>query len=322
MVQVGYVGSRVEHLAQNRFDNQVSPQYLSLGSQLVQQVPNPFYGKITNGVLSFPTVARSQLLRPFPQYLQLLMVRVGYGDMHYSGFTTQIQKKMGHGLTFLAGYTISKNFTNNNESGVTETGPQNALYNPNFSRALGTNDVPQRFVLSYLYEVPIGKTRSHLSSGMLGNIIGAWQITGITVFQRGIPLRIAGPDTTGLPDFSLNVGRGNRTCDPVLSNPTTSQYFNTSCFSAAPSFTLPTDSWTQPRLRDYGRKNFDMSFTRNQPFKEHYNVQFRAELFNIFNHPVLTLGTGSSVTIGTPQFGQVLTGGGQRTIQFGLRLVF
>ena len=65
-----------------------------------------------------------------------------------------------------------------------------------------------------------------------------------------------------------------------------------------------------------------MSFTRNQPFKEHYNVQFRAELFNIFNHPVLTLGTGSSVTIGTPQFGQVLTGGGQRTIQFGLRLVF
>ena len=67
MVQAGYVGSRVEHLAQNRFDNQVSPQYLSLGSQLVQQVPNPFYRKITNGVLSFPTIARSQLLRPFPQ---------------------------------------------------------------------------------------------------------------------------------------------------------------------------------------------------------------------------------------------------------------
>src|SRR6202035_437277 len=55
MVQVGYIGSRVEHLAQNRFDNQVSPAYLSLGSQLLQQVPNPYYGKITNGSLSFPT---------------------------------------------------------------------------------------------------------------------------------------------------------------------------------------------------------------------------------------------------------------------------
>jgi len=155
-VQVGYVGTRVEHLAQNRFDNQVSPAYLGLGSQLVQQGPNPFYGEITNGALSFPTTTRAQLLRPYSQYLQLLMVRVGYGDQHYSGFTTQIQKKFSHGLTFLAGYTISKNITNNNESGVTETGPQNALYRANFSRALDTNDVPQRFVVSYLYELPFG----------------------------------------------------------------------------------------------------------------------------------------------------------------------
>lgn len=155
-MQVGYVGTRVEHLAQNRFDNQVSPAYLGLGSQLVQQGPNPFYGEITNGALSFPTTTRAQLLRPYSQYLQLLMVRVGYGDQHYSGFTTQIQKKFSHGLTFLAGYTISKNITNNNESGVTETGPQNALYRANFSRALDTNDVPQRFVVSYLYELPFG----------------------------------------------------------------------------------------------------------------------------------------------------------------------
>ncbi len=322
MVQVGYVGTRVEHLAQNRFDNQVSPAYLGLGSALVQQVPNPFYGEITNGALSFPTTTRAQLLRPYPQYLQLLMVRVGYGDQHYSGFTTQIQKKFSHGLTFLAGYTISKNITNNNESGVTETGPQNALYSANFSRALDTNDVPQRFVVSYLYELPFGPQKAMLSKGLVGKIIGNWQLSGVSVFQKGIPLRIAGPDTTGLPDFSLNVGRGNRLCNPVLPNPTTQKYFDTSCFAAAPPFTLPTDSWTQPSLRDYGRENFDMSLIRDQMIREHYKVQFRAEFFNIFNHPVLSLGTGSSVTIGTPQFGQVLSGGGQRTTQLGIRVVF
>ena len=322
MVQVGYIGSRVEHLAQNRFDNQVSPAYLSLGSQLVQQVPNPYYGKITNGSLSFPTTSRAQLLRPYPQYLQLLMVRVGYGDQHYSGFTSQIQKQFSNGLTLLAGYTIAKNITNNNESGVTETGPQNALYNANFSRALDTNDVPQRLVFSYLYELPIGKHKTYLSKGLVGQVIGDWQISGITVFQSGIPLRIAGPDTTGLPDFSLNVGRGNRTCNPVLPHPTTARYFNTSCFSAAPPFTLPTDSWTQPSLRDYGRKNFDMSFIRNQSIGERYKIQFRAEFFNIFNHPILSLGTGSSVTIGTPQFGQVLSGSSPRTVQLGVRILF
>jgi len=250
------------------------------------------------------------------------MVRVGYGDQHYSGFTSQIQKQFSKGLTLLAGYTISKNITNNNESGVTETGPQNALYNPNFSRALDTNDVPQRLVFSYLYELPFGKHKAYLSKGLAGQLIGDWQISGITVFQSGIPLRIAGPDTTGLPDFSLNVGRGNRTCNPVLSNPTTARYFDTSCFSAAPPFTLPTDSWTQPSLRDYGRRNFDMSFIRNQSIGERYKIQLRAEFFNIFNHPILGLGTGSSVTIGTPQFGQVLSGTSPRTVQLGVRILF
>ena len=75
-------------------------------------------------------------------------------------------------------------------------------------------------------------------------------------------------------------------------------------------------------LRDYGRQNFDVSLFRNQPFKESYNVQFRFEAFNVFNHPVLSLGSGSSVTIGTPQFGQVLSGTNPRQIQIGLRLLF
>jgi hypothetical protein len=321
-IQVGYIGSRVEHLAQNRFDNQVDPQYLSLGSKLADQVPNPFYGKITTGALSFPTVSRAQLLRPYPQYLQLLIPRVGYGDQHYSGFTAQVEKQLSHGLSFLVGYTFSKNITNNFESGVLETGPQNALYNPNFSRSLDTNDVPQRLVVSYLYELPIGKGRKFASRGLVGAVIGNWQLGGITVFQSGTPLRIAGPDRTGLPDFSLNVGRGNRICDPRLAHPTTNLYFNTACFVAAPPYTLPTDSITQPNLRDYGRANFDASLIRNQPFREHYNVQFRFDAYNALNHPILTLGTGSSVTIGTPQFGQVLSGGGQRNIQAAIRLVF
>jgi hypothetical protein len=324
LVEVGYVGSKTTHLAQNRFFNANDPLLLSLGSSLLDTVPNPFYGTIKSGNLSFSTVQRRQLLRPYPQFLQVLIPRDGYGDANYESFQLRVDKQYSHGLTLTGAYTISKNIGNNFESATGEVGPQDALYNPNYSRGLNTNDIPQRLVLGYMYEIPLGKRRPHLSTGPLASIIGNWQVSGITVIQSGIPLRIAAPDNTGLLDFGLNVGRGNRLRDPVLpaGQRSTDRWFDTSAFVQAPPYTMPNDSITQPRLRDPGRQNFDMALIRNQPFRERYNVQFRAEVFNVFNHAALSLGSGSSVTVGTPQFGKILSGTNPRNIQLGLRLVF
>jgi hypothetical protein len=322
MVEAAYVGSKVTHLAQNLFGNQVNPVYLSYGSQLLTQVPNPFYGKITDGALSYPTVAFNQLLRPFPQYQQLLLVRQDSGDMEYQSVQFKIVKRFSHGLTVTAGYTISKNMTDDFESGVTEVGPNNALYNNHFNHTIDTNDIPRRFVAAWMYELPIGPGKAHLRSGPLSKILGAWQWNSIATVQKGVPLKIVGSDNTGLPDFSLNAGRANRICNPVLSQPTTNQYFNTSCFANAAPFTMPNDSETQPQLRDYGRANLDMSLFRKQVIKERYAVQLRIEAFNIFNHPMLSLGPGSSVTVSSAQFGQVLEGINPRQLQLGLRLMF
>ncbi len=322
MLEAAYVGSKVTHLAQNLFANQVNPIYLSYGSQLLAQVPNPFYGKIKSGALSFPTVAFNQLLRPFPQYQQLLLVRQDSGDMEYQSVQFKVTKQFSHGFTITGGLTISKDMTNDFESGVTETGPNNALYNNHYNHTIDTNDIPRRLVAAWMYELPVGSGKAHLGSGLAGKIVGAWQWNGIATFQKGVPLRIVGPDNTGLPDFSLNAGRANRLCDPVLQNPTTNQYFNTSCFASASAFTMPTDSLTQPKLRDYGRANFDMSLFRTQKFGERFSAQFRLEAFNIMNHPMLTLGNGSSVSVSSAQFGQVLTGINPRQLQLGLRLLF
>src|SRR5206468_12521566 len=127
---------------------------------------------------------------------------------------------------------------------------QNAQYDPNYSRSPDSNDIPQRLVLGYMWELPLGRHRPYLSTGVLSQIIGNWQISGITVLQSGIPLRIVAPDNTGLLNFVYNVGRGNRLCDPVLpaGQRTPDKYFNTSCFVAAPPFTMPNDSLNQPRL--------------------------------------------------------------------------
>jgi hypothetical protein len=324
LFEVGYVGSRTLHVAQNRFYNQNNPDLLPLGSRLVEQVPNPFYGKIGSGPLSFPTVERRHLLRPYPQYLQFLVPRDGYGDAHYHGLLVRLDKQYSNGLSFSAAYTNSKTITNAFESASGERGPQNARYNPNYSRSLEANDVPQRLVLSFLYELPIGYGKPYLSRGLLSQIVGNWEFGGITVFQSGIPLRIAASDTTGLLDFSLNVGRPNRSGDPVLpgSERTPDRWFDTSVFSIAPPYTIPNDSLTQPALRDPGRRNFDISFIRNQRFKEQFNVQFRAEFYNLFNTPALSLGNTSSVTVNAPQFGRILSGTSPRNIQLGLRVVF
>ena len=324
LIETGYVGSRTLHMAQNRFYNQNDPLLLSLGPRLLDQVPNPFFGKIKSGPLSFPTVERRQLLRPYPQYLQFLVPRDGYGDANYQGFMLRVEKQYSHGLSFSLGYTISKTITNCFESASGERGPQNAFYNPNYSRSLETNDIPQRLVMSFLWELPFGKGKPHVSHGLASQILGNWQVGGITVFQSGIPLRIAASDTTGLLDFPLNVGRPNRLKDPVLPSGerTTDRWFDTSAFAIAPAFTLPNDSLNQPRLRDPGRSNFDISFIRSQNFKERYNLQFRAEFYNLFNTPALSLGNGSSVTVNAPQFGRILIGTSPRNIQLGLRFAF
>ncbi len=324
LVEAGYVGSRTMHVGQNRFYNQNDPLLLPLGASLLEQVPNPFFGRIQTGTLSFPTIQRRQLMRPFPQYLQFLVPRDGYGDANYHSFQVRVDKQFSHGLSFTMGYTAAKTITNSFESAAGERGPQNAFYNANYSRSLETNDVAQRLVLSYLWELPFGPKQRFLGEGVAGKILGNWQLSGITVFQGGIPLRIAASDTTGLLDFPLNVGRGNRLREPVLPSGerTADRYFDTSAFAIAPAYTLPNDTLNQNRLRDPGRRNFDLSFIRNQRFRETYNVQFRAEFFNFFNTPALSLGNGSSVTVNTPQFGRILSGGAQRNVQFGIRVVF
>lgn len=324
LVEAGYVGSRTLHVGQNRFYNQNDPLLLPLGERLLDQVPNPFFGKIRSGPLSFPTIQRRQLLRPFPQYLQFLVPRDGYGDANYHSYQLRVDKQFSNGVSFTLGYTVAKTITNTFESAAGERGPQNSFYNPDYNRSLETNDVAQRLVLSYLWELPFGPKKRFLGNGLAGQVLGNWQLSGITVLQGGIPLRIAASDTTGLLDFPLNVGRGNRLKDPVLpsSERTADRYFDTSAFAIAPAYTLPNDTLNQNRLRDPGRRNFDVSFIRNQRFRENYNIQFRAEFYNLFNTPALSLGNGSSVTVNTPQFGRILIGTSPRNVQLGIRVVF
>jgi outer membrane receptor protein involved in Fe transport len=289
LAEVGYVGSKMTHLYWNRQHNQNNPDDLSLGSQLTQNVANPFQGKISTGALSGPTVQRRQLQRPYPQYQDVLIFRDPYGDMSYQSMVVRVQQQYSHGLNLSLAYTLSKTIANTAQSNTWVVGPSNAMFDANYNRGVEANDVPQRLVLSVLYDFPAGRGKRFFNHGLAATVLGGWEFSGISVLQSGRPILITAPDQTNLYNFSSTNGRANRLHSGKLSEgQSDNHWFDTSAFAVAAPYALPNDSLTQPDLRGPRRINFDWSLLKNTRFKEDkYNLQFRAEFYNIFNHPAL-----------------------------------
>ncbi len=323
IAEVAYVGSKITHLFWNRQDNANDPLLLSQwGSRLNDVVPNPYFGKVTVGDLRFPTVRRKQLLRPFPQYQQILAIRRPYGDAGYQSMTGRFEKRYSQGITMSLAYTLSKTISSTGESNTWVVGPSNALYDPKYNRSHEANDTPHRLVISHVYELPFGKGRRWVQSGLANWVLGGWQWNGITVLQTGRPILITAPDNTGLLDFSYTNGRADRLKSGALQGGgSLDKWFDTTSFKSAAPFTVPTDSLSQPDLRGPGRKSFDMSLFKNTRVRERFNVQFRAEMFNLFNSPFFEA-RNQTTDVTNPDFGRVLSGSQPRNIQFGVRVVF
>src|ERR1700688_3571815 len=162
---------------------------------------------------------------------------------------------MSHGLQFTVAYTKSKTIDSSAQSNTWIVGPSDSLYDPNYNRSIDANDVPQRFVASYIYDLPFGKGRPFLQHGIASAILGNWELSGISVFQKGTPIMITAPDPTGLINFISTAGRANRVGSCALpsgTNQTTNMWFNTASFQTAAPFTLPTDSVSEPNCRGPG----------------------------------------------------------------------
>jgi Carboxypeptidase regulatory-like domain/TonB dependent receptor len=316
VLEAAYSGSRGEHLWQDLPYNVAAPSNLALGNALAQQVPNPFYGIIKTGSLSAATVARSQLLQPFPQYGAITLHDFPVGDSVYHAVVLRADKRFSHGFTVLASFTGGKEIDNVGEhfSGrTTITNP----YDLRSNRSLADYDVPQRLVVSYIWQLPFGPGQTHFSSGIWSKVVGAWQINGISSFQKGLPIVITAPNESGISGLT---SKAQRLHSGVLSSgQTVDHWFDTTAFVPAAPFTLGSDSRTEPDLRGPGLRNFDVSISRNQLFRERINTQFRAEAFNVLNTPQLGL-PDSSVT--SPTFGRILSGSGNRALQLGLRISF
>ena len=313
--------------------NQLPDKYLSLGSALVQQVPNPFYGTVATGVLSTPTIPYGQLLTPYPQYAGVYSPNLAAFDSNYQSLQAKFQRRFGAGGNFLASYTWAKNIgtTDNTTSYVEGSGyPFGQIQDFNNiagSRSELSYDVPQRFVGSYVVDLPFGKGKKFLGgvSGPLDKLISGWGVTGISTFQSGYPLPLSAQPNVVTTQFYGGVTRPNVVagCNKPISGAAESRlngWFNISCFTQPSSFAWGNESRTDSQIRAAGVNNWDASLGKSTPIVEQANLQFRAEVFNIANRVMFS---APGTVFGTSQFGVVSGQRNQpRLIQLSLRLNF
>lgn len=230
------------------------------------------------------------------------------GHSDYHSLQLKVEKRFSSGLSFLGAYTWSKTL----ESGQNYIDPGSYM-----TKALANQDMPQRLVISYSYELPVGrgKTFGQNLNWWENAAVGGWQVQGITTFYSGLPF------TPTIQSY-LDNGSGNipnRIGSGTLAHPTIDDWFDTS------AFTQPGNAYGNTGyniLRGPGGRNWDMSLFKNFAFTESRYLQFRAEFFNAFNN--VNFGLPSSYLCGGTCGEGTITSQANtpRQIQFALKLYF
>jgi len=276
------------------------------------------------------------------------------GNSNYHGLTARVERRFNAGLSFLSSYAWSKSIddgsgisTGSDSSG----GGQNAL-NWRAERAASDFDVTHRWVLSYVWDLPFGKgKRVAPDKNVVDLLLSGWQMTGIYTLQGGRPFTVT--SGTNLSNTGDNTDRPNIIGDWRVSNPGPDRWFNP-CTSVltrnsqgqvvetlrncrtgdSPAWQLPVPGTAtvvgtfgnagRNIVRGPGLNNFDLGVSRFFKLTERQQIQFRAEVFNLANHPAFffPVQSLSSAAAGTIQRAANNGAGAQRQIQFALKYIF
>jgi hypothetical protein len=308
LFQAGYIGGRGVNLTSevsigNNISenlNQVNPSFLAQGSALLDVVPNPYFGSIASGPLAGRTVQRQQLLRPYPQFVNVTRNLPTLGNSAYHSLQMKFETRSWKGLTSLVSFTWAKN--------LGDIAPYQNNYNRRIERSPMAFDVPRRLTTTLSWDVPVGRKRA-VGGEMpkaLDWVAGGWNIAMFNTFQSGFPLSfglaqntlfLAGagaqrPNVTGDPDAGISGSVTDR-----LNN-----YFNTAAFAQPPNFTFGNAPARASWLRNPGMNNWNLTLTKQFTLTERLKVNLRGSSFNLMNQPVFA---GPNTTFGVAQFGRI-----------------
>jgi hypothetical protein len=331
VLTTGYVGSKSTHILVGQANENLNEPSACLPSSPTY---DPNY-KLGCGFGTFP----------YAGFFQTVSSNNSVGTARYDSLSVKAETKSAqHGIYALLGYTWSRTFDSGMPDGL-GTNP-GAIYYPlpgtkKLDWGLSQLNLNDSFTASILYDLPFGKGKRFGSTwGSAQNaVLGNWQLDLIERATSGFPLFVVDSSNPSGTFFSYNgntYSRPNLVGDPNKAGGgancpaqihTLTHWFNPCAFASAPAGELG----TAPRAPVYGPRfvNTDFSVIKDFPlsFREGMGLQFRAEFFNLFNHPQFYLqggsGTGEQDINSQATFG-VVTGtvNNPRLIQFALKLKF
>jgi hypothetical protein len=325
--EIAYTGSQATHLGVPDYNlNQLTPAQLAMGSALQQNVANPYFGRIpASSPLGRSTISQAQLLKPFPRFQNVILYRNNIGNSSYHALYAKLEKRCSRGLTFLASFTFSKLLDDASSVfdaslglGSVASFPVADSYNRGLERDVSSGDIPKVLAISYTYELPIGDGRALDPQGVLGTLAGGWQLMGAVAVQSGLPLSVT--QTANFNSFAgFATQRPSCSGDAELPSKqrSTARFFNTAALQATPQFQLGTCSRNPVRGPAY--RNADLALAKRTPLAEGRSLDFRAEIFNLTNTPLLG---NPNTTVGSASFGSITSAGDPRVIQLALKLNF
>ena len=283
VLSIAYIGSRTVHA----------------DSSTVLNVPLPGPGNIS---------AR----RPIPQLSQFNTIRWD-GWATYNALAVDIKRRFSRGLTFDANWTWSHSIDDASDPGATLNEanlPQN-VYDRSAEKASSSFDHRHRAVISLVYQIPAPSNTRWIKA-----MLGQWQTGSYFTAQSGAPF------TVNISSDQANIGAGpaqrpNLSGDPNRGPQTPQQWFDTSAFSLPALYTFgnaPRNSVIGPGLEE-----FDFSLQKDIVVKEPVRLQFRAEVYNLLNHPNFNIPNRIAFT---PNFGSISSAQDSRQLQFALKLLF
>jgi len=274
-------------------------------------------------------------LRPFRGF-SVIQAFASIFNSNYNSLQASLVHRLKHGISFQASYTYSKALADSPGPNFYPSFPQDSHnihgeYGPVFF------DLTHNFSLNYSWDLPFFK-RTH---GIAKEALDGWQISGITSFQSGQPLTVVfnGTDQAGVgaygwerpdqianpfvagpvpsnpdPLCSKTISQGGRAADRVH---TRDAWFNPCAFAAQTPGTF--GNAHHGSLRGPRGQNWDLSLMKNFVLHESTSLQFRAEAFNVFNHP--NPGT-PNLGIDDPEFARITSSYSPRILQMSLALKF
>jgi hypothetical protein len=339
LLEIGYVGARGTRLTSGIEANQA----------LDASPANPIPDRVNGGFITSNTVANVNLRRPLLGWARIIEAQSN-GSSKFNALEASLNKRMSHGLQFLASYTWSRAFDTSGasleDSGFGVGAVPGNQDDPRARWGPSAFNHEHRFILSYIYELPSPKNKA----GVLGGALSGWSISGVTTLQTGKPLTLVGVNSNnvfGINTFGvldhINYAPGC-TASGLRSHGSIGDrlnaYFNGDCIDRT-DLSKPFDATNNPAawpvispdgigtgfgnvstgvVKGPGQANFDFAIMKRIPIKERFNAEFRTEFFNVFNHPQFR---DPDTNVSDSTFGVIsATSVNARVIQFALKLHF